>query len=384
MTTSFGSFPTTRPDAGTAKLRINALLADYVIASGENINAGDLVEFISNQAKKSLITVTSSTPTVYRSGSTNWISATKLDSTKVLVAYQDGSNLDYGTAIVLTISGTTITAGTAVFFESATTNNISATTLDSTKVLVAYQDAGNFGFGTAVVLSISGTTITAGTPVVFESANTDYISATTLDSTKVLVAYRDNGNSGFGTSVVLSISGTAITAGTPVVFESANTAYISATTLDSTKVLVAYRDLGNSSFGTSVVLSISGTAITVGTPVVFRSANTGEISATTLNSSKVLVAYGDLGNSSFGTAVILSISGTSISVGTPVVFESAITDYISATTLDSTKVLVAYRDSGNSGFGTGSVLQPAFTVQGVATQNGTAGQTRKFYDWRLT
>jgi len=168
-----------------------------------------------------------------------------------VVAFVNG-----GLKTAKTTIGTTITAGTPVVFESANSTQISATTLSSDKVLVAYSDYGNSSYGTSVVLSISGTTITAGTPVVFESASSYYISATTLSSDKVLVAYRDNGNSNYGTAVVLSISGTTITAGTPVVFESANSIYISATTLSSDKVLVAYSDYGNSNYGTAVVLSM--------------------------------------------------------------------------------------------------------------------------------
>ncbi|WP_230683134.1 hypothetical protein, partial [Streptococcus pneumoniae] len=76
---------------------------------------------------------------------------------------------------------------------------------------------GNSGYGTACVLSISGTTVTAGTPVVFESAATYYTSVAMLDSSKAVVTYRDDGNSGYGTACVLSISGTTVTAGTPVV-----------------------------------------------------------------------------------------------------------------------------------------------------------------------
>ena len=59
--------------------------------------------------------------------------------------------------------------------------------------------------GLKTAKTTKGTTITAGTPVVFESANSTHISATTLSSDKVLVAYRDNGNSYYGTSVVLSM-----------------------------------------------------------------------------------------------------------------------------------------------------------------------------------
>ena len=51
-----------------------------------------------------------------------------------------------------------------------------------------------------------GTTITSGTPVVFESASSEYFSATTLSSDKVLVAYADGGNSYYGTAAVLSMA----------------------------------------------------------------------------------------------------------------------------------------------------------------------------------
>ena len=53
---------------------------------------------------------------------------------------------------------------------------------------------------------------------IFESASVDYISVTMLDSTRAIVTYIDNGNSSYGTACVLSVSGTTITTGTPVVF----------------------------------------------------------------------------------------------------------------------------------------------------------------------
>jgi hypothetical protein len=94
--------------------------------------------------------------------------------------------------------------GSAVVFESAFSIYIS-TTYDSTnnKIVIAYQDSGNSSYGTAIVGTVSGTSISFGTAVVFESANSDYIS-TTYDSTnnKVVIAYRDVGNSNYGTAIV--------------------------------------------------------------------------------------------------------------------------------------------------------------------------------------
>jgi hypothetical protein len=210
------------------------------------------------------------------------------------------------------------------------------------------------------------TEASAGTPVVFESANSSYISAT-FDSNlnKVVIAYQDVGNSYYGTAIVGTVSGTSISFGTPVVFESASSRYISAT-FDSNlnKVVIAYQDAGNSYYGTAIVGTVSGTSISFGTPVVFESAGSYYISATfDSNLNKVVIAYQDVGNSGFGTAIVGTVSGTSISFGTPVVFESADSSYISAT-FDSNlnKVVIAYSDAGNSGFGTATVFATLTTT----------------------
>jgi hypothetical protein len=295
-------------------------------------------------------------PSVFESATTYYTSVAMLDSSKAVVTYTDNGNSNYGTACVLSISGTTVTAGTPVVFESATTYYTSVAMLDSSKAVVTYQDGGNSNYGTACVLSISGTTVTAGTPAVFEAANSPYTSVAALNSSKAVVTYTDNGNSYYGTACVLSISGTTVTAGTPVVFESATTYYTSVAMLDSSKAVVTYTDDGNSSYGTACVLSISGTTVTAGTPVVFESAAIDSISVAMLDSSKAVVTYRDGGNSNYGTACVLSISGTTVTAGTPVVFESANTGYTSVAMIDSSKAVVTYQDVGNSYYGTACVL----------------------------
>ena len=304
------------------------------------------------------------TPVVFEGAISIYNSAT-YDSTnnKVVIAYNDAGNSNYGTAVVGTVSGTSISFGTPVVFESATSTYNSAT-YDSTngKVVIAYRDVGNSGYGTAIVGTVSGTAISFGTPVVFESASSLYISAT-YDSTnnKVVIAYQDAGNSSYGTAIVGTVSGTAISFGTAVVFESATSNSMSAV-YDSTngKVIIAYSDAGNSNYGTAVVGTVSGTSISFGTLVVFNSASTQiGLSATyDSNANKTVIAYRNVGNSGYGTAVVGTVSGTSISFGTPVVFESASIQYTS-TIFDSTnnKVVIAYQDVDNhSGYGTSVVF----------------------------
>jgi len=281
------------------------------------------------------------------------------NSNKVVIAYRDSGNSNFGTAIVGTVSGTSISFGTAVVFESAATLYISATfDSNSNKVVIAYSDQANSNFGTAIVGTVSGTSISFGTAVVFESAESGYISAAfDSNSNKVVIAYSESPNSASGTAVVGTVSGTSISFGSPVVF-GVNRIFISATfDSNANKIVIAHRDNENSGFGTAIVGTVSGTSISFGTAVVFESANTFDISTTfDSNLNKVVIAYRDIGNSNFGTAIVGTVSGTSISFGTAVVFESATTIYIS-TIFDTSinKVVIAYRDSGNLGFGTAVV-----------------------------
>jgi len=321
------------------------------------------------------------TAVVFESASSQFISATyDANAQKVVIAYTDAVNSDYGTVIVGTVSGTSISFGTLVVFESATTYYISATyDANAQKVVIAYQDEGNSSYGTAIVGTVSGTSISFGAPAVFESAQSSHMSATyDANAQKVVIAYQDVGNSSYGTAVVGTVSGTSISFGTAVVFESANSRYISATyDANAQKVVIAYRDEGNSGYGTAIVGTVSGTSISFGTAVVFESAVSNYISATyNANAQKVVIAYQDDGNSDYGTAILGTVSGTSISFGTAVVFESAQSLYMSATyDSNAQKVVIAYQDVGNSQYGTSVVFQTASTnapdFVGLATQTVT-------------
>jgi hypothetical protein len=332
-------------------------------------------------------TVTIGTEYVFNSAKTYDVSAILIDSTHVLVAYQDAGNSDYGTAQILTVNGTTITIGTKYVFNSGTTSNISTTLIDSTHVLVAYRDGGNSGYGTVGILTVSETTVTIGTEYVFNSAKTYDVSAILIDSTHVLVVYDDGGNSDYGTAQILTISGTTMTVGTEYVFNSADTSSISATLIDSTHVLVTYMDAGNSNYGTAQILTISETSINTNTEYVFNSGVTSYISSTLIDSTHVLVAYKDVGNSNYGTAQVLTISGTTITAGGKYVFNSAITFDISSILIDSAYVLIVY---DNTGTPSGSIqllnvkyVQPSTTtIDGLTKSTCTTTDTGKV--WALS
>ena len=295
------------------------------------------------------------TKVVFESANTIYTAAV-FDSTnnKVVVAYCDAGNSSYGTAVVGTVSENSISFGTPVVFESAATYHISAT-FDSTngKVVIAYQDNGNSNYGTAIVGTVSGTSISFGSATVFNSGLTYYTSIG-YDSTngKVVIAYRDGGDSNFGNSIVGTVSGTSISFGSESQFENSAIS-TSSVTFDSTndKIVIAYRNDGNSDYGTAVVGTVSGTSISYGTPVVFESAAINSqipAAAYDSNSGKVIISYGDQANSESGTAIVGTVSGTSINFGTSVVFESTVSRFFN-TVIDSAnnKVVVVYQDASD-------------------------------------
>ena len=397
------------------------------VATGAIANGQTVV--IKTDGTVGIVTQTTTAPSVgsevvFASDTTYFVSST-YDSTnqKVVIIYSDGGNSNYGTAIVGTVSGTSISFGSAVVFNSQRTQYVSSAydstngkvvvaykdnstngvaivgtvsgnsisfgsevifnnstaeisvVYDSTnqKVVITYEDGGNASHGTAIVGTVSGTSISFGSEVVFNSANTQDTSAV-YDSTnsKVVIAYRDSGSSNHGTAIVGTVSGTSISFGSEVVFNSATT-YNPTVTYDTTnqKVVIAYPDSGDSSKGKVVVGTVSGTSISFGTAVVFNATETSQIgSIYDPTNNKVVIAYKDNGNSNYGTTIEGTVSGTSISFGSEVVFNNGNTEYTSAI-FDSTnnKIVIAYTDAGSSNHGTAVVFSATSQSTNLTAEN---------------
>lgn len=310
--------------------KINGIINDYIVQSGENISTGDFVEFVKN--------ISQGTKQALNSASTASTSAVAINSTQVLVVYKDTSS--YGVAQVLTISGITITAGTKYIFNSgSSTNYVTVAMLTSTTAIVAY-DGG--GYGGARVLTISGAAITIGPENVFRSGcNCLFNSLAILTSTRVIIAFRNDGAGSYGSAYLLTISGTTITYTGGVNFRGAWCGYISAVVLSTTSVLVAYRN-ETSYAGESIVLTVSGSTITPGTYLVFC-ANAAYTSAVAISSTSALITYVDNGGNA--RAIIVTINGTTITNGVSVYFGGLTNTYTNVILLSKTSVLLLYNNA---------------------------------------
>ncbi len=294
--------------------------------------------------------------TVFNNAATDTIAAVfDSNSNKVVIAYRDKGNSSHGTAIVGTIANNAITFGSEVVFESADTQYISAT-FDSSnnKVIIAYQDAGNSNYGTAIVGTVSGTSISFGSATVFNSGTVYYVDSTfDSNSNKVVIVYRDAGNSNYGTAIVGTVSGTNISFGTEVVFSSVQTDHIKCSFDSNANKVVAVYEIGNAS-GRARVGTVSGTGISFGTEATFVSNNTNSMAIsfdTTAN--KFAIFYRDVGNSNDGRCRVATISGTDITFGTEAVFytDDSVNNLNSIYNPDSNKTSVVYTD-GSGGVGT--------------------------------
>jgi len=247
------------------------------------------------------------------------------DSTnnKIIVAYDDNDNSSYGTARVGTIdpSDNSISFGTAAVFESAsviTEQGGIAHDVTNNKIVIVYRDVGNSNYGTAVVGTVSGTTISFGTPVVFSSSNQTLemrISYSTTAS-KFLIAYRDNGDSNKGKAVVATVSGTSISFGSVTQFEAGATTNVGNVYVPTEdKFFIAYRDGGDSNTSKALMATVSGTSVTFGSTANFET-NVASFITPVYDSKndKVVLIYRT--STDGGRARVASIDGNTITYGT--------------------------------------------------------------------
>ena len=363
------------PDGSAANLtNLPAGGAEDFVASGALPNgkpvilkANGQVEVVGFSPTSVSQAIPAGSEAVYKAGYTpyNAVSLDPSNPSKFVVVYRDQGNSGFGTASVGTVTGTSITFGTATVFHSAATDSVDVSFDPKTsgKCVIAYQDDST-GTGKSVVGSVTGSNISFGSVVQFEAGGPSGIRVNYDGQTanKFMIVYRDLGNSGHATAIVGTVSGTNLSYGSAFVFNAASTNNFSLAANPTTadKYVVSYKDLGNSNYGTAAILTVSGTNISVGSENVFASANT-EFTAVAYNPNSVahfVVIYRDNSGSSDGIAKVGTISGTSISsFSSAVTFSTGNVNYTDLAFDPNTsgKLIASYSDSADSGKGMISV-----------------------------
>jgi len=328
------------------------LIEDFMIDAGKSVSAGDVVSFVNGYIQKGFdYDLSYSAEHVFNSASTGWISVTALSETKFVVVYADSGNFTYGTAVVGRIVGNTITYGPEYVFNSGSTGYLSVARLSDDKFVVAYIDVSNSDYGTTVIGDVSGIIINFGSEYVFNSFITHFMSVAALSEDRFVVIYEDPDYFYYGMAKLGQVSGDVISYYPSVIFNPASTGFNSVAAVSEDKIVVAYRDEGNSNYGTAVIGNILGSALSFGAGLVFNFDSTGFSSVSALSQDKFVIAYLDEGNSNYGTTIIGEITDANIFFGTEYVLDSNSNRPISVSALSEFKFVVAYEDANSSDYG---------------------------------
>ena len=305
------------------------------------------------------------------------------DTEQVIIAYQVQSAQTY--VITGKVSGTTISFGTAVSVD-ATANAVDFTVSYNTsdgKGLVIYglpYEGSNAG--RAKVITVTGTSISLGAVNNWDTGaggNDDYFSSCyDANAGKIVFAKKDGDNQ--GRAAVFTISGTTVSAGTFVNYTDSSNVTNTSITYDSTaqKVVTATRQT-TTTYGYAAVGTVSGTSISFGTPVAFNSAD--------VVAASVCCAYG--GDSANVTNILFTpttdnylyyingtVSGTSISFNTEAraYSDNATSPRAGISTATSGKVLFIINPSSTVGglidnYIYGAVLQNVVTTTNLTSTN---------------
>jgi hypothetical protein len=185
--------------------------------------------------------------------------------------------------------------------------------------------------GTSVYIragTLSGTTATLGDSQLHASGNTQW-SGITVDphkSGKFIAVYAHGYSGNVG---IITLSGNTITKTsnqiTGIIGGWSNVMYpeIAWDLHDPTRFAITFRS-GSNNYGTVLIGNIDGTSITFGTPVTFASWSVG-FSAVAFDpnqTDKLVIGFQQSGNG-HGMAVVGTLSGNSVSLGSTVTFDAA-------------------------------------------------------------
>ena len=182
---------------------------------------------------------------------------------KFLIVWENDDSTYIVRAVVATVSGTSVSFGTVLDVASGMYRPFVLYNSDSQSSVIVYKNSSNSTEIYGRVLTISGTSVSAGSALTIENTSgAKYYLRLSYDTTanKYLVAY-SHGSVSKSNAKVLTVSGTSISAGALAVFN----------TIGTTGLSISYNPVANrhilnyyASSYKIVVGTISGTSVTFG------------------------------------------------------------------------------------------------------------------------
>ena len=323
-TLTYGSFLSTGPEGAWTAVAYDPFEANKFILTFGNSDSGGISAYVGTVSGN---TISLGSKQTVRSGDASniRIAFDKVTSGKFIISFKQASN-DYGAVVSGTRSGDSLSFGSELVLNvgESTFQNLDVDPHNSGRFAVVYKDYPNSQYGTMVIGNVSGSTITKGSELVFNSGTTrdSHIAFDPNVVNKAVIAFTDVSNSNNGTCVVATLSGTGTGAtasfSSEYVFDTGTTQgndgfmEIIFDKNTPTKFLLAYKDAANSNkAGTAVTGTISGTSISYTSKVVFFSAGIeeGNMAVNPNEFGRFVVVIMDYSNN-YGQAIPLQMASS--------------------------------------------------------------------------
>uniref|UniRef100_A0A6M3KLQ2 Uncharacterized protein n=2 Tax=viral metagenome TaxID=1070528 RepID=A0A6M3KLQ2_9ZZZZ len=289
------------------------------------------------------MTISFGSKSVFRDEYVGYVGADMIDASTFVVAYFDQEIGDYsGYAIAGRIEGTSLSFGEAVEFDTTGYNYHNAVCrLTDTTFVLCYED--NWYDGVAIIGNLSGTTITFGSPQYYESEeNAGKVGIARLSDTLFAIAYEG------GYVRVGSVDGTVITWGDRVAYDitTGHIDYLAITPMSATTFVLVYRSDAVYD-NVAVVGTVDGTAIVLGSASVF-SDFAYDMAVAKITDTTFVVSYAE-DTPEEGRARVGTVTGSVITFGDVYTFSGyGPLEYVSIARLSDTSFVFSYRDYGAS------------------------------------
>ena len=312
-------------------MKITGIIEEYTVMAGKNVSAGDFVQYVNGIGERVVLDPD-------KSWSGKWVTACYYDETHVFVVYC-GNNTNGFYCQMISIKDKKVTPGTILQVDSTAYSYFSAAKLCDGKIFVAncqgYCSSSTTGTGYlyGIVISVdSSYKLTAGTNKQLSTsyASGYYPKVVVLDSSRVFIAYGYQYTYYYLYGMVVSISGTSITVQkNKQLSTSTYTAPgMDAVLLSSNKILLIHKS-GSSSYKLmSMIVTVSQYTMTVAsTKQLSTTNNSGHYSSClVLDSSHVFVSCG-YGSYAQLMGMVISVSGNTVTAGQEVILSD---EYYSA------------------------------------------------------
>jgi len=298
-----------------------------------------------------------------QAGSSTFTASGAISNGKGVIINSDGTV----SAVAESVSSTPSVSSDNAFL-SESNPNFAAACYDTTnnKVIVVYWDSNDSGKGKAKVGTVSGSTVTFGSAVTWDSSSGWYNLGVAYDSEheRILITGSENNSNYYGVSIVGTVSGDSITFGTKTTFASKYTLAFVRAVYDSNaqRFAIGYgrNQVGN--YGWEMII---GTIADTGNSISFGgmqqiSSGPGGFSYMNMvfdsSNNKVVMLFPRVTNSNttnanlIGRVATVSTGGNSFSMGSEVVLDSNNNNQLTGAVFDSTnnKVISTRKTGGNS------------------------------------